>query len=620
MSNFVYVKPPLKMIVFHYVAILFPLFFSMFQMIYYGVYSTAHAAQLMTSPVLVGYQIFTYLLPGVMLYVINKKFASYDGSEESIAKMNKLAIAYMNVLLGLPIVLNIITGIVALQIIAAIGVVVDPMAMLLNNLGLAFTFGTFFSMQALTIYQQWLGWLPFQKKYMMMPQKYRMIVLTFLALVGLFLTNFAVALILGEQNFTLDLYIRDVLPLAILSVIVSSLTIRTFAVDTEKTLNRINHALELLAEKKYTFDLLPTEAREECGILTNSLNTFYAETKTLLERLVVAIDTTESSTDKMHDEMTEAVQSTSTVVESIFKVIELSGDQAKRLGVVSELIVNIKGALQKLDESILTQSANVTQSSAAIEEMLANVSSVTDTVRKNTEAVTVLADSSEKGLEEVQETVGISEKMLSESEGLLEASAVIQSIADQTNLLAMNAAIEAAHAGEAGKGFAVVADEIRKLADDSNIQGRSITNRLTILKQSILDISEKIQHVEQQFDMIFQQAETVKNQESLVMGAMQEQSAGSSQILQAIHQIKAITDSVQLEAENILSDSVTIVGKIDELAVNRQNINSAVSDMDASTADIRKVINTAKTLSNTNRIEMHKLAKHVDSFVFNNEK
>ncbi len=619
MSNFVYSKPPLKMIVFHYLAILFPLFFSLFQLMYYGVYNTTSAIQILSSPILIPYQVLVYLVPGIILLVVNKKFANFDGSEESIATMNKLAVIYMNVILGFPIIINIITGFFVSHINQLIGVELETVPMMLNNLGLVFTFGTFFSMQALTTYQQWLGWLPFQKKYMMMPQKYRMIVLTFFALSGLFLTNFAVALILGEKNFTLSLYIKDVLPIAILSLISSLFMIRTFAVDTEKTLTRINHALELLAEKKYTFDLLPTEAREECGVLTNSLNIFYAETKTLLERLCKAIDTTEISTNKMSDEMALAVQSTSSVTENIFKVVELSTDQAKRLEIVTELIISIKAALQKLDESIISQSTNVTESSAAIEEMLANISSVTETLKRNTEAVTILAESSERGLEEVQETVGISEKMLSESEGLLEASAVIQSIADQTNLLAMNAAIEAAHAGEAGKGFAVVADEIRKLADDSNVQGRSITNRLTVLKQSILDISEKIQHVEEQFDAIFQQAETVKNQETLVMDAMQEQSAGSSQILDAIHQIKFITDTVQTEAENILGDSTTIVTKIDELTEKRSSINAAVSDMDANTAAIRKIIGVAKDLSNTNRVEMHKLAVQIESFTFNEE-
>ncbi len=619
MSNFVYVKAPLKMIIFCYFAILFPLFFSLFQLLYYGVYSWSDVPLILGSPILIPYQVVVYLLPGIILAIVNKKFSKFDGSDESIDKGNRLAITYMNVILGLPILLNLITGLFVNKVNESIGVPLDPFAMILNNFGLMFTFGTFFSMQALTTYQKWLSWLPFKKKYMMMAQKYRMLVLVFFALSGLFLTNFSVPMIIGSERFTISVYMQLVLPLAALSLVVSLLTIRTFAIDTERTLNRINHALELLAEKKYTFDPLPTEAREECGVLTNSLNIFYTETHDLLKRMQGAIDTTEVSTNKMSDEMGEAVKSSSSITENIFRVVELSGDQAKRLEVVTDMITNIQGALQKLDESIINQSTNVTESSAAIEQMLANIASVTDTLKRNTETVKALAESSENGLDEVQETVGISEKMLSESEGLLEASAVIQSIADQTNLLAMNAAIEAAHAGEAGKGFAVVADEIRKLADDSNVQGRSITNRLTVLKGSIIEISEKIRHVEEQFDGIFKHAENVKNQESMVMHAMEEQSAGSSQILEAIHQIKVITDTVQSEAENILSDSTTIVGKIDELTEKRTLINSAVSEMDSNTAAIRKVINVAKDLSNTNRSEMHKLAQQIDSFTFENE-
>ncbi len=616
MTEYVYSKPPARLIIYCYLAILFPLFFSLFQLIFYGVFTWDHAGQIMTSPILLPYQVTVYMLPIIILTLVKNKFKVYDGSEESKHKLNKIAVVYMQVILGLPVVLNFVTGLIMVKVNEVIGIDIDPLAMILNNLGLMFTFGTFFSVQALTLYQKWLVWLPLERKYLMVPQNIRIMILSFFILAGLFLTCFAVPLIITEENFTMAIYMQLVLPLAIASVIVSLFTMTTFASSNAQIMRRITDSLELLAEKKYTIDTLPVDSRDEFGLLTNSLNTFYEETRALLVRLDTTIGATEDSTNKMSEEMATAVDSTSSVTESIFKVVELSGDQAKRLGVVTELMGNIKSALQKLDESILTQSSSVTESSAAIEEMLANIASVTETLKRNTETVNNLAVSSEVGLEQVQETVSISEKILSESEGLIEASSVIQSIADQTNLLAMNAAIEAAHAGEAGKGFAVVADEIRKLADDSNVQGRSINSRLTELKQSIMDISGKIQQVEAHFDEIFQQADSVKNQETLIMNAMQEQSAGSSQILEAIHQIKTVTDSVQSEAESILEDSTNIVAKIDELTEQRTNINLAVSDMDKNTDSIRKVINVAKDLSNTNRIEIRKLTSQIDEFTF----
>ncbi|MDR0723154.1 MAG: methyl-accepting chemotaxis protein, partial [Treponema sp.] len=142
------------------------------------------------------------------------------------------------------------------------------------------------------------------------------------------------------------------------------------------------------------------------------------------------------------------------------------------------------------------------------------------------------------GLQEVANDIQEIER---ESAGLLEINAVMENIASQTNLLSMNAAIEAAHAGEAGKGFAVVADEIRKLAESSSEQSKTISTVLNKIKESINKITTSTAEVLLNFEAINEGVKTVTDQETTVRNAMEEQGIGSKAILESIASLNEIT-------------------------------------------------------------------------------
>ena len=133
-----------------------------------------------------------------------------------------------------------------------------------------------------------------------------------------------------------------------------------------------------------------------------------------------------------------------------------------------------------------------------------------------------LGEATADGKETLVHSNMVTQKIAEESGGLMEASSVIQHIASQTNLLAMNAAIEASHAGEAGKGFAVVADEIRKLAEESSVQGKNITSTLKALSGEIEGLSESSKIVETKFNAIFNLTEKVKGMSERLTEAMKE--------------------------------------------------------------------------------------------------
>jgi len=208
--------------------------------------------------------------------------------------------------------------------------------------------------------------------------------------------------------------------------------------------------------------------------------------------------------------------------------------------------------MDRLNGHLETQSSAITESSAAIEEMIANIRSVSNTLMKNAESVKGLQEASVVGHSGLIEVITDIREIAHESESLLGINSVMSNIASQTNLLSMNAAIEAAHAGQSGRGFAVVADEIRKLAESSSKQSKTIGAVLKKIKSSIDKITKSTDSVIGKFTAIEDGVNTVAIQEEGIFNAMTEQGAGSSQIMQAVAQVNDITYQVKTDAREIV--------------------------------------------------------------------
>jgi len=215
----------------------------------------------------------------------------------------------------------------------------------------------------------------------------------------------------------------------------------------------------------------------------------------------------------------------------------------------------MQAMLEKLNEHVEEQAASVNTSSAATEEMIANIQSVTDTLAKNTQSVRELQEASMAGHASLNDVVADIQEIARESESLLEINAVMQNVASQTNLLSMNASIEAAHAGEAGRGFSVVADEIRKLAESSSKQSKTIKGVLKSIKESIDKITKSTDGVLGRFSAIEDGVKIVARQEDSILHAMEEQGHGSKQILQAVGNVNEATHKVKEAARRMVETS-----------------------------------------------------------------
>jgi methyl-accepting chemotaxis protein len=270
--------------------------------------------------------------------------------------------------------------------------------------------------------------------------------------------------------------------------------------------------------------------------------------------------------------------------------------------------------IEKLNDHIEEQSASVARSSSAIEEMLANIQSVTTTLIKNTENVRALTGASGEGQAGLQAISSDIREIARESEGLLEINGVIQNIAGMTNLLSMNAAIEAAHAGEAGKGFAVVAGEIRKLAEDSGKQSKIIQEVLKKIKGSIDKITLSTETALRKFEVITQEVQIVAEQEESIRNAMEEQSEGSKQVLEAVAKMKDITLMVKSGSQEMYEGSKEVIKESRNLEQVTQEIAGGMSEMSSGADEISRAVNEVRDISDDNRKTVNVLVGEVSKF------
>jgi methyl-accepting chemotaxis protein len=292
------------------------------------------------------------------------------------------------------------------------------------------------------------------------------------------------------------------------------------------------------------------------------------------------------------------------------RVINQSASVTETNATMEQVITNI----DKLNGHVENQSRNVSQASSAIEEMVANISSVTNTLVNNSANVNSLKEASEVGKTGLQEVASNIQEISRESEGLLEINAVMENIASQTNLLSMNAAIEAAHAGEAGKGFAVVADEIRKLAESSGEQSKTIGTVLKKIAESIKKITTSTDNVLTKFEAIDTGVKTVSQQEENIRNAMEEQGQGSKQVLSSVGTMNELTQQVKSGSEEMLNGSQEVMHESQNLEKVTQEITGGMNEMSTGAEQINLAVNNVSQMTTKNRDAIETLKKEVSRF------